>query len=399
MTKVARAINIEDLRSLAHRRLPQVVFDYIDGGAEAEVTMRENRCAFEAVTFRPHQAVSNPPCNLRTRILGHEISMPVLLAPVGYCRVMHPDGEIGAARAAGAAGTACILSTVSGHRLEAVKAASTGPMWYQLYLTGGREPGENALRRAQSAGYSALVISIDTNVLGLREREARGGMQALLRGSPRSKIPYLPQLFAHPRWLTRFLLDGGLPTMPNIVMPDGRELRVSHAHSALRRGHFVWDDLRWIRELWPGPIVIKGVLTAEDARRSVDEGAAAIVVSNHGGRQLDGAPASLRVLPEIVAAVNGQAEVLVDGGIRRGADVVKALCLGARAVLCGRAYAYGLGAAGEHGVARALEILRDDLTRTLTLLGCSSVSALDRSYVELPRTVWPAVGRPVRFGL
>ena len=180
-----------------------------------------------------------------------------------------------------------------------------------------------------------------------------------------------------------FLLDGGLPTMPNIVMPDGRELRVSHAHTALRRGHFVWDDLRWIRELWPGPIVIKGVLTAEDARRAVDEGAAAIVVSNHGGRQLDGAPASLRVLPEIVAAANGQAEVLMDSGIRRGADVVKAICLGARAVLCGRAYAYGLGAAGERGVARALEILRDDLTRTLTLLGCPSVSALDRSYVNV----------------
>ncbi|MGB7149703.1 MAG: alpha-hydroxy acid oxidase [Terriglobales bacterium] len=383
MTKVARAINIEDLRSLAHRRLPQVVFDYIDGGAEAEVTMRENRRAFEAITFRPRQAVSNPPCDLRTRVLGHELSMPILLAPVGYCRVMHPDGEIGAARAAGAAGTACILSTVSGHRLEAVKAASTGPMWYQLYLTGGREPGENALRRARAAGYSALVISIDTNVLGLREREARGGMEVLLRGSPWSKIPYLPQLFAHPRWLTRFLLDGGLPTMPNIVMPDGRELRVSHAHTALRRGHFVWNDLRWIRELWPGPIVIKGVLTDEDARRSVDEGAAAIVVSNHGGRQLDGAPPSLRVLPEIVAAVNGQAEVLMDSGIRRGADVVKALCLGARAVLCGRAYAYGLGAAGERGVARALEILRDDLTRTLTLLGCPSVSALDRSYVNV----------------
>jgi L-lactate dehydrogenase (cytochrome) len=208
----------------------------------------------------------------------------------------------------------------------------------------------------------------------------------LLRGSPWSKIPYLPQLFAHPRWLTRFLLDGGLPTMPNIVMPDGRELRVSHAHTALRRGYFVWNDLCWIRELWPGPIVIKGVLTVEDARRSVDEGAAAIVVSNHGGRQLDGAPASLRVLPEIVAAVNGQAEVLMDGGIRRGADVVKALCLGARAVLCGRAYAYGLGAAGEPGVTRALEILRDDLTRTLTLLGCPSVGALDRSYIQLPRT-------------
>src|SRR6202522_614412 len=342
----SRAINIEDLRSVARRRLSKVVFDYVDGGAESEVTLRDNLRAYEELTFCPRHAVAIPHCDLRTRVLGHELSMPILLAPVGYCRVMHPDGEVGAARAAGAAGTACILSTVSGHRLEDVKAASTGPMWYQLYLTGGREAGENALRRARAAGYSALVISIDTNVLGLREREARGGMEVLLRGSLWSKIPFLSQLFAHPRWLIRFLLDGGLPTMPNIVMPDGRELRVSHAHTALRRGHFVWDDLRWIRELWPGPIVIKGVLTAEDARRAVDEGAAAIVVSNHGGRQLDGAPASLRVLPEIVAAANGQAEVLMDSGIRRGADVVKAICLGARADPFRRAFTLRLHAPG-----------------------------------------------------
>lgn len=312
--------------------------------------------------------------------------MPVLLAPVGYCRVMHPDGEVAAARAAGAAGTGYVLSTVSGHRLEDVKAASQGPVWYQLYLTGGREAAEDAMRRALAVGYTVLVITIDSTVIGQRARELRGGMDQLLRGSFRSKIPFLPQFLARPRWLARFLLDGGLPTMPNIVTPDRGVLQVSQAHTALKRGVFTWKDLSWIRELWRGPIVIKGVLTADDARRSLDHGAAAMVVSNHGGRQLDGAPASLRALPEVVAAVKDQAEIMMDSGIRRGSDVVKALCMGARAVLCGRAYAYGLATSGEAGVARALEILREDIERSLKLLGCESVAALDRAYVDVPQS-------------
>jgi isopentenyl diphosphate isomerase/L-lactate dehydrogenase-like FMN-dependent dehydrogenase len=394
------AINIEDLRSQACRRLPKVVFDYIDGGAEAEFTMRENRRAFEAITFRPRHAVAIPPSGsrndsrnnlpnaLRTSVLGSDLSMPVLLAPVGYCRVMHPTGEVAAARAAGSAGTAYILSTVSGHRLEDVKAASAGPVWYQLYLTGGREAAENAIHRAQAAGYSVLVITIDSTMIGLREREIRGGMDELLRGSLWSKLRFLPQFLSRPRWLTRFLLDGGLPVMPNIVIPGSGPLQIGNAHTVMGRAAFSWQDMRWIRALWPGPIVIKGVLTAEDARRSIDEGAKAIVVSNHGGRQLDCSPASLHALPEVVAAVKDQVEVLFDSGIRRGTDIVKALCLGARAVLCGRAYAYGLAAAGESGVARSLEILRTDLERTLRLLGCPSVSALNRSYVHIPEE-WP----------
>jgi len=384
-----RVVNIEDLRRLAQRRLPKVVFDYIDGGAENEVTLRQNLRAFEEVTLRPRQAVPFAEWDMRTRVLGFELTMPILLAPVGYCRVMHPAGEVAAARAAGKAGTAYILSTVSGHRLEDVKSASVGPVWYQLYLTGGREAAENAMRRAQAVGYTVLVITVDTTVIGQRDRELRGGMDLLLRGSVRSKIPFLPQFLSHPRWLTRFLLDGGLPVMPNIVTPDRGPLRIRESHTALERAVFSWKDLGWIRNLWSGPIVIKGILTAEDARRSLDEGAAAIVVSNHGGRQLDGVAASLRALPEIVAAVKDRAEVLMDGGVRRGSDVAKALCLGARAVLCGRAYAYGLAAAGESGVARTLEILRDDLARTLKLLGCASTSALDRSYVEVPGS-WSA---------
>ena len=384
-TRLSNAVSVEDLRELARRRVPRLVFSYIDGGADAEWTLGENRRAFDDVTFRPRHAVAVPACDLRTRVLGMDLSMPLLLAPVGYLRVMHPEGEIAAARAAGRAGVGTVLSTVSGHRLEDVKAASTGPVWYQLYLTGGRAAAESAMHRAMAVGYTVLVITIDSSVIGYREREQRDGMEPMLRGSALSKVPFLPQVFARPRWLARFLLDGGLPDMPNIVTPERGVLRVRDAHTAMKREAFTWNDMQWIRALWNGPIVIKGVLTAEDAKRSLDNGAAAIVVSNHGGRQLDGVPASLQVLPEIVAAVNGKAEILMDSGIRRGSDIIKAICLGARAVLCGRAYVYGLAAAGEAGVTRALEILRDDLERSLKLLGCPSVSSLDSSYVHVPQ--------------
>lgn len=381
-SRISRAVNIEDLRELARRRVPRIVFNYIDGGAEDEWTLRENRRAFEAVTFRPRQAIAVPVSDLRTRVLGTELSMPILLAPVGYLRVMHPDGEIAAARAASRAGIGLILSTVSGHRLEDVKAASKGPVWYQLYLTGGRAAAESAMRRAMDVGYTALVITIDSTVIGHRERESRDGMEQLLRGNLWSKIPFLPEILTHPRWLVRFLLDGGLPDMPNIVSPERGVLRVRDAHTAMKREAFTWSDMQWIRALWKGPIVIKGVLCAEDAKRSLDHGAAAVVVSNHGGRQLDGVPASLQVLPEVVEVVKDQAEVLMDSGVRRGPDIIKAICLGARAVLCGRAYVYGLAAASEAGVTRSLDLLRADLERCLKLLGCSSVNNLNRSYLS-----------------
>src|SRR5262252_510750 len=381
-SRISRAVNIEDLRELARRRVPRIVFNYIDGGAEDEWTLRENRRAFEAVTFRPRQAIAVPVSDLRTRLLGTELSMPILLAPVGYLRVMHPDGEIAAARAASRAGIGLILSTVSGHRLEDVKAVSTGPVWYQLYLTGGRGAAESAMRRAMDVGYTALVITIDSTVIGHRERESRDGMEQLLRGNLWSKIPFLPEILTHPRWLARFLLDGGLPDTPNIVSPARGILRVRDAHTAMKREAFTWNDMPWIRALWKGPIVIKGVLSREDARSSLAHGAAAVIVSNHGGRQLDGVPASLQVLPKIVEEVKDKAEVLLDSGIRRGSDIVKAICLGARAVLCGRAYAYGLAADGEAGVRRSLEILRADLERCLKLLGCSSVNALNQSYLS-----------------
>jgi L-lactate dehydrogenase (cytochrome) len=381
----SQVVNIEDLRRIAQRRLPRSVFDYLDGGAEAELTLNENRRAFRDVLFRPHSAVAVADCCLKTSVLGHELSFPAMLAPVGYSRLMHPEGEVAAARAAGLAGTGYILSTISGHKLEDVKAASQGPVFYQLYLLGGREAAEAALDRARRAGFAALVITVDTPVAGMRERDPRNGMKELLGSSLFAKIPYIPEILSHPGWLASFLLDGGVPKLENIVLPGKGPMELLDVASALSKAVVTWDDLKWIRQLWSGPIVVKGLLTGDDARRAVDEGAAAVVVSNHGGRQLDSVSPTLRALPEVVAAVNGQIEVLMDGGVRRGGDIVKALCLGARAVLIGRAYAFGLAAAGQAGVTRALEILRSDVERTLRLLGCPSVSAVDRSYVETPR--------------
>jgi len=392
MTRSARAVAsprvvcIEDFRPIARQRIPKSVFDYLDGGAEGEVTLRENCRIFNDVTFRPRHAVALAACDLCTTVLGFKLSLPFMLAPVGYSRLMHPGGEVSAARMAGKAGTAYILSTISGHKLEDVKAGSGGPVFYQLYLMGGRKAAEGVIERARVAGFSALVVTIDTPVAGIRERDYRNGMKELISGGPLSKIPFLPQVLSRPGWLMDFLLDGGMPGLPNVVIPGEGEMPLVDINAALAESAVTWADLKWIRDIWKGPIVIKGVLTADDARRSIDEGAAAISVSNHGGRQLDGLPASLRALPEVVATVKGQIEVWMDGGVRRGGDIVKALCLGANAVLCGRAYAYGLAAGGEAGVERAIDILRTDLERTLRLLGCPSVGELDRSYVNVPKS-------------
>ncbi len=377
-------VNIADLRRLAERRLPRVVFDYVDGGADAESTLRGNCAAFEAVAFRPRSAVRTPSPDLRVTVLGGELALPVILAPIGSSRLLWPRGEAVASRCAGAAGTAYILSTLSGTRLEEVKEASTGPCWYQLYLCGGRDVATAAIARARAAGYTALVVTIDTPVAGQRERDTRNRTKALLTRQPFTMLPALPQLLARPRWLLDLLADGGLMRFPNVVLPDG-PMGYADVGAALEQSVVCWDDLTWIRDLWNGPLVIKGVHTDDDARRAVDAGASAVVVSNHGGRQLDTVAPTLRVLPEVVTAVREQVEILVDGGIRRGGDVVKAVCMGARAVLIGRAYAYGLGAGGDAGVSRAIDILRTDIVRTMKLLGCPAISALDRSYVSVPR--------------
>src|SRR5882724_7065753 len=364
-----RVVNIGDLRRLAERRLPRAVFDYIDGGADAELTLRENCRVFDEVTFRPRNAVAVPRCVLRVAVLGARLELPLLLGPVGSSRMFYPRGEEAAARAAGAAGTAYALSTLSGCRLEDVKAASSGPVWYQLYLVGGREVATAAIQRARTAGFSALVVTIDTAVSGLRERDVRNGTKELLSRNPWVMLPFLTQFLARPRWLAGFLSDGGLMAFPNVVLPGEGPMSYADVAAALEQSTVSWADLRWIREVWKGPLVIKGVLTGDDTRRAVDGGAA-----------------TLRALPEVVTAANGQAEILLDGGIRRGSDIVKALCLGARAVLSGRAYAYGLGAGGEAGVARALQILREGVDRTLRLLGCSSLKTLDSSYVSVPES-------------
>jgi isopentenyl diphosphate isomerase/L-lactate dehydrogenase-like FMN-dependent dehydrogenase len=377
-------VSIADFRPLARQRLPKSVFDYLDGGADGELTLRENCRAFDDIMFRPRCAVAFSDCGLKTSVLGLELSLPAMLAPIGYSRLMHPGGEVAAASAAGKAGTGYILSTISGHAMEKVRAASQGPVFYQLYLMGGRGAAEAAIERARTVGMSGLVVTIDTPVAGLRERDFRNGVKELLGTNPFAMVPFLSDVLTRPGWLLRFLRDGGVPKLANVVIPGQGPMAMIDVAAALAASAVKWDDLRWIREMWKGPIVVKGVLTGDDARRAVDEGAAAVSVSNHGGRQLDGVRPSIRALPEVVAAVKGQVEVWMDGGVRRGSDIVKALCLGARAVLCGRAYAYALSAAGEAGVARALEILRADVERTVRLLGCASVSALDRSYVEIP---------------
>jgi L-lactate dehydrogenase (cytochrome) len=379
-----RVVNIADLRERARRRLPGLVFDYIDGGAEDEVTMARNCAAFSELAFRPRQCVPVPACNLTTTVLGTELALPFLLAPVGNCRTFYPMGEALAARAANDAGTAYILSTFSGTRIEDVRAAAPGALWYQLYTPGGRAVAEAALARARAAGYTALVVTVDTPVAGLRERDIRRGVKAILGGQLLPGLPYLWQFVVRPRWVLDFLADGAPRVFPNVELPGIGPMPSGDVGTLLEKTVVTWHDLRWMRDAWQGPIVVKGVHTADDARHAMDAGADAVVVSNHGGRQLDGVPASLRALPEVVEAVNGRIEVLMDGGIRRGGDIVKALSLGARAVLIGRAYAYGLGAAGGPGVARAIEILKADLIRTMRLLGCDAVRRLDASYVDVP---------------
>src|SRR5262245_61844243 len=381
-----RVVCIEDLRQAAKRRLPRVVFDYIDGGAEAERTLGENCRAFDCIALRPKSAVAIPGIDIRTTVLGIPLNVPFILAPIGSSRLFYPHAEERAARAAGAAGTVYTLSTLSGTRLEDVKAATRGPAWYQLYLVGGRDVAAAAIERARRAGYSALVVTIDTPIAGMRERDVRNGMKALVDGRIGPMLPFLPQFAVKPRWLAGFLRDGGLMKFPNVVLAGKTAMPYADVGAALAQSVVSWADFKWIHEVWKGPIVVKGVHTADDGRRAADEGAQAIVVSNHGGRQLDSVAATVRVLPEVASAVGNRVEVLMDGGIRRGSDIVKAMCLGARAVLIGRAYTYGLAAAGEHGVTRAIEILRADLLRTMSLLGCPSLGMLDQSYISLPRS-------------
>ena len=389
--RLSEVVNIADLRRMAQRRLPPVVFDYIDGGAEDEITLRDNERAFADVTFRPRQCVETPNPDLRTTVLGTTFDLPFLLAPLGFCRMFYPRGESVAAREAHAAGTAYILSTFSGQRLEDVRADTMGPLWYQLYVPGGRAVAEAAMARARAAGYSVLVVTIDTPVSGMRERDIRRGAGPLLKGDVRAMWRHISmwrhiwQFATHPRWVMGYLGDGSPRVFPNVELPGVGAMPCGDTSVLLAETNVTWKDLSWIRDAWRGPVVVKGVQTGDVARQAVDAGADAVIVSNHGGRQLDGVAGSVRVLPEVVAAVGDRVDVLMDGGIRRGADIVKARCLGARAVLIGRAYGWALGAAGGPGVARAIGILKADLIRTMRLLGCASFDALDGTFIEACR--------------
>ena len=359
------------------------MFDYLDGAADDEVTLKDSEKAFREVLFKPRFAVATPVCDLGVTLLGHKLNVPFILGPIGYSRLMHPRGELAASAAAGRHGTAYVLSTMSGHRIEDVKAQSKGPTFYQLYLAGGRGAAEGAIARAKAAGYKALFVTIDTPVAGNRERDVRNGMKELMGSNPFKKLPYIPNILMHPRWLAAFLADGMTRPFPNIVIPGSGPLEAVDVAAALESAQVSWTDLKWIREVWDGPIVMKGVMTVDDAKRSVDHGARGIVVSTHAGRQLDTCAASLRVLPGIVEAVGNQLEVIFDGGVRRGSDVVKAIAMGAKAVLLGRGYAYGMAAGGDAGIERALEIFEADIVRTLKLLGCPSMSQLDSAYIAL----------------
>jgi L-lactate dehydrogenase (cytochrome) len=331
------------------------------------------------------------PARLATTVLGTPLSLPVILAPCGLVSVMHPDGGVGIARAAAEAGTLSVLSTVAGTELEVVAAEAPGPKWFQLYSP-GRAESEQLIRRAAAAGYQGLVITIDTPELGNRERDVHNGVAPPLRINARTALRLAPQVLTRPGWGLRLAAARveslrrrrgpgmSVPTFdvpPPPPTPRPRVLTMFHSP-------FTWEDIAWARERWSGPLLVKGILSGADARRAADAGADAVIVSNHGGRQLDGAPATMTVLPEVVDAVGDRVEVLIDGGIRRGGDVVKALAVGARAALIGRAYLYGLAVGGQAGVTRIVEILETEMTRTLGLLGCPSVSDLDRSWLGGP---------------
>jgi isopentenyl diphosphate isomerase/L-lactate dehydrogenase-like FMN-dependent dehydrogenase len=355
----------EEANRLAGKRLPPSLYKDMFGGAGRGLTNRANAEAFDQVTFVPRAAVAWANRDLRTTVLGTSISMPVILAPVGSLRLANPGGAVSAARAAQAAGTICAVSMSSGHLPDDVAQGAPGAaLWQQLYLFQGREVAERIIRDAKAAGYKALIVTVDSPAMLKKHPE--------LAISLRCAVEFGPELVRRPRWLAGFVRDG---------------MQLEAAKAALGpriAGAPVWDDLEWIKELWGGPLIVKGVVTADDARKAVDLGASAVVVSNHGGLVLDGSPSSLSVLPGIVAAIGGNAEVLVDGGIRRGSDVVKAVAIGAKAVLIGRSYLAGLAAGGEAGVRTVLDNYQRELDALLAMVGSPDIGHLDSSYVKYP---------------
>jgi (S)-mandelate dehydrogenase len=380
-TAIASAINIADLAQLAQRRLPGVIFDFLAGGAEDESTLRDNRAAFERYRLRPAMLAGHAKRDLSIELFGHRLAAPFLIGPTGLNGIYWRDADLALARAAAAEGVGFVLSSPANNSLEQVAAETgEGVRFFQLYCWDQRPLWARQIERAQAAGYKALVVTVDSVVNGKRERDLRNRFAHEVRITPRVVWDGL----THPRWLASVWLGRGMPRLENVApfLPAGASAHDLAEFTRSRRNLTLnWDDIAWMRGQWKGPLLIKGLLTANDARRAQAAGADGVVVSNHGGRQLDGAPASIDVLTEVVAAVGDSMTVLIDGGFRRGSDIVKALALGADGVLLGRATLFGVAAGGQAGAARALAILRDETDRVMTLMGCASIAELRPDHV------------------
>ena len=376
----ASAVNIADLREIARRRVPGFVFEYVEGGAEDEATLRRNREALAAWRFVPETLIDTSGRSLETSVLGRRCAAPLVIAPTGLNGMLHPGGDIALARAAAGFGIPYTLSTLSTTRLEDVAAKAGGRLWMQLYVMKNRAIAEDIMARAAAAGYEALVFTSDANVFGSREWDKRNYVRP---GKPRLRAVLDSML--HPRWLTEVLLRNGMPRFRNIeaFLPPGAASAVggSTIIPQMFEPTIAWTDLAWIRRHWPGKLLIKGVLSVADARRAADAGCDGIVLTNHGGRQLDYCVAPIEVLGEIAAAVGSRLTIVIDSGFRRGSDVAKALALGAHTVMLGRATLYGLAAGGEHGVRHALDMLAVELDRVLGQLGCRSVADLSPAHL------------------
>jgi L-lactate dehydrogenase (cytochrome) len=373
------ALNVEDLRSLARRRIPPAVFDYVDGAAGEELTADRNQADLRQIALRPHALAGVASVDLSTAVLGHHLSVPLLGAPTGLTGLVHHAGEVAIAQAVHASGGLYVLSSAASRTLEEVAQASPGPRWFQLYIGRDRGVVVELLERARATGYTALVVTVDVAQAGPRERDRRNGFTV----PPRVGMHTLADGVRRPRWTANFLrrpriLSEGLLSS---VAAEGEAGSLAELIGRQFDPRLCWDDIAWLRERWSGPLLLKGILRGEDARRASDLGASGVIVSNHGGRQLDRVPSSIRALPEVVDAVGAEIDVLMDGGIRRGADIVAALALGARACLVGRALVYGLAAGGEVGAQRAMTILVDEVRAAMTLLGCESIRALDEAWV------------------
>jgi (S)-mandelate dehydrogenase len=362
-----KAYSIEDLRQAARRRLPRAIFDFFDGGAEEERTLRDNRAAFERLRIAPRTLMDVSNVDTSATILGGAAKLPICIAPTGAVGFGWRGGDLALARAAAARGIPYTLSTAATASIEAIAAAAPGRLWFQAYIFHDRAYSYGLIERARRAGYEALVVTADVQVGGKRERDHRNELTVPFRYTPRNVLGFA----ARPLWALDMLLRG-VPRQENLAGLAPPKADASTLASSVGRNMDAaldWDALKTIRDLWPGKLLLKGVLRADDAARAVALGCDGVIVSNHGGRQLDGAVASLDALPAVVRAVGGRASVLMDGGVRRGADVFKALALGAEAVLVGRATLFGVAAAGEPGARRALDILADELVRTMQLGG------------------------------